>query len=65
MNDSGADKAGLQKGDLILEIAGTKTKEISDATRRLSSFSAGDEVSVKVRREEEEIKFRVTLGKRS
>lgn len=64
MSDSAAEKAGLKSGDLILEIAGTRTNEIGDATKRLSSFSAGDEVSVKVRRDEEVIEFQVTLGKR-
>ncbi|MDB2686785.1 S1C family serine protease [Mariniblastus sp.] len=62
---SAAETAGLKSGDLILEIAGTRTREISDATKRLSSFSVGDEVSVKVRRDEKEIRFKVTLGKRS
>ena len=64
MGGSAAEEAGLKSGDLILEIAGTRTREITDATKRLSSFSVGDEVSVKVRREDEEIKFQVTLGKR-
>ena len=64
MQGSAAEKAGLKDGDLILSIAGVRTKEISDATKRLSSYSAGDEVSVKVRRDEKEIKFQITLGKR-
>ena len=64
ISDSAAEKAGLKEGDLILEVAGTKTEEISDVTRRLSSFSAGDKISVKVRRDEKEIKFDVTLGRR-
>ena len=64
LEGSAAEKAGLKNGDLILRIAGTKTDEIGDATKRLSSFSAGDKVSVNVQRGEEEIKFNVTLGKR-
>jgi len=64
ISGSGAEKAGLKSGDLVLEIAGTRISEISDASRRLSSFSVGDEISVRVQRGEEVIQFQVTLGKR-
>ena len=59
-----AEEAGLKNGDLVLEIEGTRTKEISDVTQRLSSFAAGDKISVKVRRDDKEINFQVTLSKR-
>ena len=63
-SDTAADKAGMQAGDLILEIAGKRTNEIKDVTEKLSNLSAGDDVSLKIRRDDEELKFKVTLGKR-
>ena len=63
-SDTAADKAGMQSGDLILEIAGKRTNEIKDVTEKLSNLSAGDDVSLKIRRDDEELKLKVTLGKR-
>ena len=63
IRDSAAEKAGLKEGDQILEVAGTRTNEISDVTKRLSSFSAGDKISVKIRRDDKEMKFDLTLGR--
>lgn len=64
ISGTAADKAGLQSGDLILEIAGKRTNEITDVTNQLSNLSAGDDVTLKLRRDEEEIRIKVTLGKR-
>ena len=64
VGDTAADKAGMQSGDLILEIEGKRTNEIKDVTDKLSNLSAGDDVSLKIRRDDEELSFKVTLGKR-
>ena len=64
LSGSAADKVGLKAGDLIIELKGKKTEEVSDVTQQLSNSSVGDEVSLKVLRDEEEIRFKVTLGKR-
>lgn len=63
-NDTAADKVGMQAGDLILEISGKRTSEIKDVREKLSNLSAGNDVSVKIRRNDEELNFKVTLGKR-
>jgi len=62
--DTAANKAGMRSGDLILEVSGKRTNEIKDVTGHLSNLSAGDEVSLKIRRDGEELKFKVTLGER-
>ena len=63
-NDSAADKAGLKVGDLILRVAGKKIEAFSDVVNELSSTVAGDEITLKVRRGEQELELKVTLGKR-
>ena len=64
VSGTAAETVGLKAGDLIFEIANRRTEEITDVMDRLSNFSAGDDVSLKVRRNDEELNFKVTLGKR-
>lgn len=56
-----AKKAGLQKGDIILQIGDYPTNEIYAYMEALAKFKAGDKTTVKVKRGEEiktfEIKF--------
>ena len=59
---SAADKAGLQAGDVILELDGARMDTLRDLMRRMGEFAPGDTVGVLVKRGEERLKFSVKLG---
>jgi len=59
-----AQKAGIQIGDIIIAINDQKFAEREDLSGFLQLQSAGTEVSVTVRRGEEELVFRATLVQR-
>lgn len=61
VKDSPADKAGLKKGDIILEIDGVKLDEENPLFNVVQSKRKGDEVSLKVLRDDEEIEISVEL----
>ncbi|WP_027137250.1 trypsin-like peptidase domain-containing protein [Gaetbulibacter saemankumensis] len=48
VEDSGADKAGLEKGDIIKEIDNIKISKFADLTGHISARRAGDVVTIKV-----------------
>lgn len=61
---SGAARAGIQKGDIILEVAG---KNIADGRTLASSVGAyrpGTKLSLKLRRDEQVLSLEATLGRR-
>jgi len=60
---SGAQKAGLKKGDTIFEVNGKLIGGSEDLREMLSNYKPGEKVNVKVRRGTEEMKFTITLGK--
>jgi len=45
---SGADKAGLEKGDIITEVNGEKVKEFSDLTNVIYDSKKGDKIKLKI-----------------
>ena len=45
-----ADKGGIQSGDIITEVGGYAVTSVSDLTRVLRKFAAGDTVSVEIYR---------------
>ncbi|MHC4136435.1 MAG: trypsin-like peptidase domain-containing protein [Planctomycetota bacterium] len=59
---SGAQAAGIAKGDVILTIGGEKTRTTRELRRVLGAFAAGDKVKVVVRRQGEERELEVVLG---
>jgi serine protease DegQ len=61
---SGADQAGLEGGDVIVEVEGTPTPTVEDLYARLRDFQPGDGVSVVVVRGDERETLDVTLGER-
>lgn len=63
--NSPAQKAGLQGGDVITKIAGQSVLDLEDFMDALSKHKAGDKVDVIVKRGEEEKTIPVTLGTRS
>ncbi|MFZ9004260.1 MAG: trypsin-like peptidase domain-containing protein [Robiginitalea sp.] len=65
--DSGAEDAGLQKGDVIKQIDGIRIRKFSDLTGYIASKSPGDVVEVRLERDGEprvipvEVRERQTL----
>lgn len=62
---SGAKEAGLQKGDVILTIEGTKITKVEDIGTVLKDRKAGSTVKVKYRREKAEATVDVRLSARA
>ena len=54
LKDRPASNAGLEKGDIIIEMNGGSVGDIYEYMHRLSEFNPGDEVKVKVLRENNE-----------
>ena len=63
--DSAADKAGLQKGDIITKIAGKETKDIAYLRYELYQHSAGDEVEITYIHDGKEKTVKTKLGTKS
>lgn len=63
VEDSGADRAGLQKGDIIKEIDNIKISKFSDLTGHLSSKRPDDVVNLKLSRDGELKNVPVTLAR--
>ncbi len=53
--DSAADKAGLRRGDIITKIADKETPTANDLKAALSKYKAGDEVTLTVYRNRENV----------
>lgn len=64
VEDSGADKAGLRKGDIIKEIDNIKVSKFSDLTGHLSAKRPNDVVQLKLSRDGHIKTVPVTLAKR-
>lgn len=59
MDDRPAKKAGLEKGDIVLQIGDVQVKTIYDYMDGLAKFKKGDKAMVKVQRKEEVIEKEV------
>ncbi|ADL42399.1 HtrA2 peptidase [Caldicellulosiruptor obsidiansis OB47] len=59
---TGAAKAGLKEGDIILQIDGKKVTTFSDIQSILSNHKIGDVVIIRVLRDGQTKDFKVTLG---
>lgn len=60
--DSPAGKAGVQSGDVIVGVGGKRVVDATDVTATVRSYAAGTEVPIKVKRGDNEMEFKVTLG---
>lgn len=56
-----AEAAGIQGGDIIVEIGGKDIQDIYDYMHRLGELKKGETVNVKVKRENETLDFTVNL----
>ncbi|MCA9757843.1 MAG: M20/M25/M40 family metallo-hydrolase [Candidatus Eisenbacteria bacterium] len=61
---SPAEKAGLQKGDVLVEMDGVEVDNLGDFSGVLKSHQPGDEVEVVVLRGEERVRAKVALVER-
>ena len=59
---SAAEEAGLQRGDLITAIDGEEITSSTDATNAVSSYAAGDEITITIDRNGTSMDVTVTLG---
>lgn len=59
-----AETAGLQSGDIIIELAGKKIENIYDYTYAIEALKIGKETTIKVKRGEEELELKITPGRR-
>ena len=61
MDDKPAIKAGLEKGDIVIQIGAIQVKTIYDYMDGLAKFKKGDKAKVKVKRKEEIIEKEVAF----
>jgi S1-C subfamily serine protease len=62
--NSPADKAGLQPGDVIVEIAGTAIKDSKQAQSAVASHKPGDVIEIVIAHGDQKEKLKVTLTQR-
>jgi hypothetical protein len=62
--DSPADKAGVRKGDILVEFGGMPVKDLYGYTDALGAHKPGDVVKVVVERDGQRVTLTATLGKR-
>ncbi|MDX1938916.1 MAG: trypsin-like peptidase domain-containing protein, partial [Saprospiraceae bacterium] len=63
--DSGADDAGLRKGDVIVGINGTKTKTVPEMQEQVGRYRPGNTISVEYMRDGKKESAKVTLKNKS
>ncbi len=54
-----ADQAGMQKGDIIIEMGESEISDIYDYMEILGEFEKGDQVNITIRRNEEKLELEV------
>jgi serine protease Do len=59
-----ADKGGLKAGDMVVRFDGRAVEGSEDLARLVSRKHPGDRVAVEVRRDDEVVRLRVTIGKK-
>ena len=62
MEDSSAQKAGLQSGDVITHVDGVKIQSFSELRSKVASKGAGKELTLTVLRDGDSLKLDVVLG---
>ncbi len=60
--DTGADEAGLETGDLIVDLEGNRVSSMEDLTSAMERFQVGDEVTITYERNGERRTAEVELG---
>ncbi|MDB1122974.1 DegQ family serine endoprotease [Vibrio algarum] len=65
VQDSAADKAGLEAGDIIIEINDKEIRTFSELRAKVATLGAGKEITLGVIRDGKKKSFDVTLGEAS
>ncbi|MEP7278099.1 MAG: PDZ domain-containing protein [Bacteroidota bacterium] len=63
-DNSGAEKAGLKKGDVITKINDTKIVSPAELTKTIGKFNPNDKITITYKRDKKEQKTAATLSKR-
>ncbi|MFT3932673.1 MAG: PDZ domain-containing protein [Chitinophagaceae bacterium] len=63
-DESGADKAGIKKGDVITKLNDTKITNQEDLSKAVGKLNPDDKVTITYKRDKKEQKTTATLGKR-
>jgi serine protease Do len=63
LEDSPAAKAGVQQGDVVLELDGRRIRDTGAFRNEISSRRPGSDVTLKILREGETIEVKVTIGR--
>lgn len=63
--DSGAEKAGLKKGDIVTSIDGKTVNNLKDVKNALADKKAGDKVTIKYNRDGKAQTTEATLGEKT
>jgi len=63
IKDSPADKAGLERGDIIVEYDGKRVDELNDLPRLVAATPVGETVRVKIFRDGKERTVKVEIGR--
>jgi S1-C subfamily serine protease len=61
---SAADRAGLKVGDTIVSVTGKAIPDTAALVTTVGRHKAGDEIAMQVKRGEESLRIKVTLGRR-
>ncbi|PWE17036.1 protease Do [Marinicauda salina] len=64
ITDTPAAEAGLQRGDVVLEVDGEPVTDDRDLTQRIGAFAPGERVRLRILRDGEEQTVRVRLAER-
>lgn len=64
MPSSAAVKAGVQTDDLVLSLNGKKIEEVDQFIQTIGGKKPGDLVTLRIRRGEDDLELKATLGKR-
>ena len=59
-----AQKAGIQPGDLIVDLGGYRVESVAGLTRALRNFNAGDTTTITVLRKGREVVLEITLDEK-
>ncbi|MEL7609013.1 MAG: trypsin-like peptidase domain-containing protein [Bacillota bacterium] len=62
---SAAEKAGLQAGDMITAVDGTKVEGMDQLTSLIGEYNAGDVVKLSIERGQKQLELTVTLGEKT
>jgi putative serine protease PepD len=57
-----ADKAGIQKGDVVTKVGSSTVKDANDLINAVQAAKSGDKLSMTVRRDGADQQLTVTLG---